>query len=404
VGFSTGLGVSLFGGVLFERMEFGKSGWKPCGETTTGSAQASRASFRAGTTPASAPPLNDSKFDFARGKVRRVSVPTVSVVLPARNAGETIDAAVASIAAQTWRDFELLAIDDGSTDDTRTRLEAWARRDARVQVLETGGAGLVAALNAGLAQARGRFVARMDADDESLPERFAASIAALEAAPTLAGVGTGVDIMRRDRPPSPNLVAYGRWLSSLTSPATLYRDRFIESPLCHPSVMLRRAALDAVGGWRDEGVPEDWELWLRLLAGDYGLACLPRVLHRWFDHERRLTRTDARYAHARHLDLKARYLAPLLAGRPVAVFGATAVGRGLARRLVERGVRVGAYVELAPRKVGQRIDGVPVVHLSEAPKDAHALLCVAAKGAREDLRAFLTSQGRVELTDFTACA
>lgn len=331
--------------------------------------------------------------------------PLVSVVLPARDAAATVDRAVASVVAQTFTDFELLAIDDGSRDETAAVLQGWARRDARVRVLRTGGLGLVGALQLGLAEVRGPLLARMDADDESLPARLAASVAALEREPELAGVGTGVDIVRFDRPPSPNLQAYGRWLSSLTTPALLARERFVESPLCHPSVTLRTAVLRAVGGWRDEPVPEDWELWLRLVEARHALRCLPETLHRWTDHDRRLTRTDARYSLARHLDLKADYLARTLAGRPLAIFGVTDTGRGLGRRLAARGLEVRRYVELAPRKVGQRVDGVPVVHLEQAPlDDAHALLCVAAKGVREDLRGWLGARGRAEPRDFTACA
>lgn len=334
-----------------------------------------------------------------------MSRPAVSVVLPARDAAETVDAAVASVLAQTFDDLELLAIDDGSRDATGERLREWTRRDRRVRVLSTRGLGLVGALQLGLAEARAPLLARMDADDESLPTRLAQSVAALAREPDLAGVGTGVELVRRDRPPSPNLQAYARWLSSLTSPALVRRDRFIESPLCHPSVTLRADVLRAVGGWRDEPVPEDWELWLRLLEAGHELSCLPEPLHRWTDHDRRLTRTDARYALGRHLDLKADYLSRALWGRPLAVFGVTDTGRGLARRLRARGLEVRRYVELAPRKVGQLVDGVPVEHLEAAPlDDAHALLCVAAKGARDDLRARLSARGLRELHDFTACA
>lgn len=332
-------------------------------------------------------------------------VPRISILLPARDAAQTVDAAVASMRAQSLRDFELLAIDDGSSDDTAARLHRAAEDDARVRVLSTGGVGLVGALTLGLRHARGELVARMDADDVSLPTRLARSLAALEAQPGWSGVGTGVEIVRVDRPPSPNLQAYGRWLSSLTSPERLFRDRFIESPLCHPSVLLRAEALRAVGGWRDGAFPEDWELWLRLLERGHRLACVPEVLHRWTDHDGRLTRQDARYALARHLDLKADYLARLLGGRPVTLWGATDTGRQLSRRLSARGLAVARFVELNPRKVGQRIHGAPVLHPDALPRDeSHVLVCVAAKGAREDIRGWLTGRGYEELRDFTCVA
>lgn len=330
----------------------------------------------------------------------------VSVVLPARDAASTIDAALESMLRQTFTDLEVLAIDDGSTDDTRARLERWAARDERVRVLSTGGVGLVGALNLGLAEARGELLARMDADDESLPTRLERSVARLDADPSLAGVGTGVEIVRHDQPPSPSLVDYGRWLSSLTTPARLFADRLVESPLCHPSVLLRRAVLERVGGWRDGDFPEDWELWLRLLEAGEALVCLPEVLHRWTDHDRRLTRTDARYQREKHTRLKAMTLHARLTGRRLAIWGAGERGVALCRALHALGSRVERFVEVNPRKVGQRIHGARVVFPDDLgpPGDEHLIASVGARGARAEIRAFLDSRGWVEGEHFTCAA
>ena len=327
----------------------------------------------------------------------------VTVLLPARDAEATIDRAVRSVLAQTAGDFVLLAIDDGSRDGTRHALDGLAKTDPRVRVLSTGGVGLVGALMLGLERVTTPFVARMDADDESLPRRFEASLTVLERHPDWAGVGTGVDITREDRPVSPNLQRYGKWLSSLTSPHLVFRDRFIESPLCHPSVMLRTDALRAAGGWREGPFPEDWELWLRLMERGEKLSVVPEVLHRWTDHDRRLTRTDARYARERHLELRADFLSRRLS--KVTLWGATDTGRALSRLLTARGVEVVRFVELDRRKIGQRIHGVPVVHPDAMEKDgSHVLSCVAAAGARDEIRAWFVERGYVEGDDFTCVA
>lgn len=333
-------------------------------------------------------------------------VPKVSILLPARNAEETVEAAVRSMLGQSFSDFELVAIDDGSCDGTLAILKRLASADPRMVLLQTAGVGLVGALLLGLRASRGELIARMDADDESRPERLAASLRALHEDPSLAGVGTGVEVFRDDRPPSPNLQAYAHWLSSLTSPELVFRDRLIESPLCHPSVMLRRQALLDVGPWREGDFPEDYDLWLRLLERGHRLSVVPEVLHRWRDHDSRLTRTDRRYAHDAHLTLKASAVAQRWRDVPLTLWGATDVGKGLCLKLAARGVRVARFIELNPRKVGQIIHDVPVVPpdaLGE-PNEGHLLLCVAAQGARAEIRQWLEPKGYLEGRDFTCLA
>ncbi len=332
----------------------------------------------------------------------------VSVLLPARNAGSTIDLAVKSLLAQTFTDFELIALDDGSTDDTGDRLRALARTDARMQVHTAPGRGLIAALDLGLPLCTGEFLARMDADDESLPTRLEKSVAALDADPTLAGVGTGVEIFREDQPASPNLVGYGQWLSSLTTPERLFNEALVESPLCNPSTTLRRAALDDVGPWHDGDFPEDWQMWLRFLEKGYRLTCLPEVLHRWRDSDTRLTRADPRYRREAHLMIKADFLSRRLGTeRPLTLWGAGEIGLKLARLLTERGHHVERFVELHPRKIGTRVNGVLAIspaQLGPPSPNQHLVSAVGAKGARAEIRAWLTEHQWVEGRDFTCVA
>jgi glycosyltransferase involved in cell wall biosynthesis len=334
--------------------------------------------------------------------------PVVTVLLPARNAESTVARAVESLLAGTLRDIRVLAVDDGSTDGTRGVLQGLAARDSRVELLDGGGRGLVAALHLALSQATSPYVARMDADDESLPRRLEASVQALEADSHLAGVGTGVELFREDQPVSPSLQAYASWLNGLTTAESLFHARFIESPLCHPSVCLRREALVASGAWEDGDFPEDYALWLKLLHAGHGLRNLPEVLLRWRDSSKRLTRTDPRYDVRRFFWLKTRYLAlgPLSGGRPVSLWGAGPSGLRLTRFLGEHGIPVERFVEVHPRKVGTRIHGIPVVSGDALGPPGRELLlvCVGVRWAREELRADLTARGWVEGVDFLCVA
>lgn len=317
-----------------------------------------------------------------------------------------MERAVRSILEQTLRALELVVVDDGSTDGTSALLERLSQEDGRIVRLCGKSRGIADALQLGQAHCRAPLIARMDADDEALPERLEKSVAALRADASLAGVGTQVEIFREDRPVSPNMQLYARWLNGLTSPDRLARERFIESPLCHPSVTLRRAALEAVGGWEDGDFPEDYQLWLKLLARGYRLTCLPELLFRWRDHDERLTRRDPRYEEDRFFALKARFLAEALPDRRCVLWGAGRIGRALARELRGNGVEITSLLDVDPQKIGRRVDGILVEDWRSlgAPGSLHLVSAVGSKGAREKIRAALVSQGWIEGEHFTCAA
>ncbi|MEC7524807.1 MAG: glycosyltransferase family 2 protein [Myxococcota bacterium] len=324
--------------------------------------------------------------------------PLVSVILPYRDAGETVARAIDGVLDG---DVEVLAIDDGSRDDGPARVAAID--DPRVRRLSTGGAGLVAALERGRAEARGRWIARMDADDVSRPGRFAAQVAALEADPRLAAVGARVTCPGAGE----GLRAYVAWQNALLSPAEHARDLFVEAPLCHPSVTLRREALDAVGGWRDPGWPEDYDLWLRLDAAGWRLAKVPEPLLEWHHTEGRATFTHPRYAPARLREARAAFLAPRLTGRPFAIWGAGRTGKRLARALEAHGVCPEAWIDIDPAKIGRRARGAPILGPDAAESSlagTFLVVAVGARGARDEVRARLTRLGLEEMAHFRCAA
>lgn len=169
------------------------------------------------------------------GILHRQFSPLVSVVLPVRDAVETMARAVASIRRQTWDAWELIVVDDGSTDGTREWLRVAAATEVRLRLIERPAEGIVAALNAGLAAARGELVARMDADDESHPERLAAQVAWLGATENedVGVVGCRVDF-GGDGAAQAGYALHVDWLNSLVTPEQIALNRFVESPFAHP--------------------------------------------------------------------------------------------------------------------------------------------------------------------------
>ncbi len=329
---------------------------------------------------------------------------SVSVLMPYRDAAATVEEAAASVLAQAGVDLELIAIDDGSRDDGAARMGALQRRDERVVLLEGEGRGIPAALEAGLRAAKGRLVARMDADDVSLPTRLARQVAAIDGEPRLGVLGTRVATLGSC---GEGMLRYVAWQNALVTPDDHARELFVESPLCHPSVILRREALEDVGGWRDGPWAEDYDLWLRLDARGWKLAKLPEVLLLWRQGQGRATFRDGRYALARFTEARAHYLAPKLArsSRPVVVRGAGPTGRRLARALEQNGVRAARFVDIDPRKIGRVARGASIVS-PEALRagEETVVVAVGARGARDLVRAKLVEQGFVEGDDFVCAA
>lgn len=315
--------------------------------------------------------------------------------------------AAASLSAQTFEDFEVVAVDDGSADGTWPLLLDWAARDRRVRPLRRAPRGLVAALATAQAYARGDLVARMDADDVAEPDRFAEQESLLAGSPAVAACGTHVRYFPREVLRE-GALRYEGWLNSLSTPETVQREIFVECPLAHPSLMVRRAALLGVGGYRDVGWPEDYDLVLRLWQAGHQLAVVPRVLLHWRESEGRASRTDPRYGPDAFRRCKVHFLARTLAvGREgVVVWGAGPVGKAFARALVAGGLELRAFVDLDPRKIGQEVHGVRVVAPSEIGRfqGALAVAAVGSPGARAEIREALDAAGWREMTDYCAVA
>lgn len=305
----------------------------------------------------------------------------------------------------------MVLVDDGSDDATARLLAAQAARDGRLRVLSTGRVGLVAALNAGLAAARGGLIARMDADDESHPDRLAAQVALLDAEPAVGVVACLVDF-GGDRAASAGYALHVDWLNGLMTTEAMALNRFIESPLAHPSVMFRRGVLDRHGGYRAGDFPEDYELWLRWIDAGVRIAKVPRNLVTWHDPPDRLSRTDPRYLPEAFFRLKAAWLARELArtagGRAIWVWGAGRPTRKRAAHLTGHGVRIAGYVDVDVKKCTPAIGGTgaPVVVAAglPPPDQAFVLGYVSTRGARDFIRADLGSRGFVEGRDFLMCA
>jgi glycosyltransferase involved in cell wall biosynthesis len=231
------------------------------------------------------------------------SIPPISVLLAVYNGGRYLRAAVDSILAQTFGEFEFIIIDDGSTDGSSALLAEYAAKDSRIRLVSRPNKGLTATLNEGLALARGEFLARMDADDIALPQRFERQIAYLREHPECVLLGSRVMLV------DPEGMPIRPWCHQLEHADidTAHLNR--GWPVVHPAVMMRTDAVRRVGAYRDQyNTLEDLDLFLRL-AEVGKLANLPEILlhyrqhfdsvtHKKFEQQRKLRQAiyDETYA------------------------------------------------------------------------------------------------------------
>jgi len=210
-----------------------------------------------------------------------MNAPAITVLMPVHNGAAYLKESVDSILAQTYTDFELLVIDDGSTDVSPSILSACNDRRLRVERFNTK-RGIVAALNRGLALAQGAYIARMDADDIAEPGRLADQFAFMEANPDVGALGTDIT-------PIGEIVSQS-WIRYFDA-ENLRISLLFENPLCHPTVILRRSALASAGGAYPDNSPhaEEYALWIRLSA-HAKLVNLPQPLLRYRMHAGQISR------------------------------------------------------------------------------------------------------------------
>ncbi|WP_315831425.1 glycosyltransferase family 2 protein [Bradyrhizobium prioriisuperbiae] len=229
-------------------------------------------------------------------------VPDVSVVLSVRNGGADLPKAVATILEQTFANFELIAIDNGSVDQTAQFLDDIT--DPRLRVYHQADAGLASALNRGISLARGRYVARQDHDDWADRTRLEKQVRFLDRHPEHGLVGTRAEIWIGDHPT-------GRFHDHPSENGVLRFELLFNNPFVHSSVMMRRTALDQVGVYTTDPArqpPEDYELWSRI-ARRFRVANLPERLTIYREVPTSMSRAGAHPFRARVIRISAENLA-----------------------------------------------------------------------------------------------
>lgn len=274
----------------------------------------------------------------------------------------------------------------------------WAEKDNRFIVINEIKQGVVYASNKGFKIAKGEYTARMDADDIAYNTRLKSQIEFLDNHPNYGAVAGLVEYMPHSEY-TDGFKRYVNWSNSIITFEDLLKKRFIEMPLINPTVMWRKDVANKIGMYRSGDFPEDYEMWLRWLSKGIKIAKIPEIVLKWYDSEKRLTRTNPIYSNESFFKIKTKYLSHWLKkNNPfhpnVVVWGASKNSRKRAKPLFDNGIEILYYIDI---KLRTNLDR-EVIHYKNIPPPSKIFILVYMKqeDARNEIESFLMKRGFVE--------
>ena len=326
----------------------------------------------------------------------------VSIFIPFRDTVHFLPECLDSILVQSHRNWEVLAVDDHSGDQSADLLESYAKRDSRIRVFPNGGRGIIPALRTAYAQGTGAFVSRMDSDDIMKGNRMEAMLGSLvEHGPGHLAVGQVQYFSHRGI--SDGYRRYQQWLNRLTSKGDNFKEIYKECVIPSPCWMAHRSDFEACGGFGPDRYPEDYDLAFRFYEKRLKVIPSNEVLHLWRDYDSRTSRTHVHYAQNHFLELKLHYFLLLDrdVGRPLVLWGAGFKGKFLAAGLQKRGVDF-YWICDNPRKIGKKIHGKELLHFGalEGLDRPQSVVTVANETSQREIRAHFEALGQRPVEDY----
>ncbi len=321
--------------------------------------------------------------------------PLVSVILPFHDS-PYLSTAIDSILSQTHTHLELILVDNNGTAEDMRIVKSYAQ-DMRIRVIHEPRQGVVHAMNAGIVHAIGNYIARMDSDDYSYPDRIKNQLEVFKAQPEVAVVSGLVTFEGPEE--SVGFSVYIDWINSIQTEEEIRLNQFVEFPMVNPSLMFRKNVFDEYGFFAEGQFPEDYEFFLRLQQNKVKMIKATSNVLRWRDSERRLTRVDPRYSVDAFFKIKAKYLSNwLMHNNPnhpnVFIWGAGRLSKKRSNYLKIHGVVVEGYIDVKSK------DGV--IHYEDIASYSNGFVVsfVSNRGARNQIKSYLINHGFQEEKQF----
>jgi len=328
--------------------------------------------------------------------------PLVSIVMPVKNASKFLSECLDSILKQTYVNWELLAVNDGSTDNSLEILTDYSSNDNRIKVFSNNGKGIIDALRLAYSKSAGNLITRMDADDVMSEDK----LAVLSSNSLSAGKGNiAVGLVKyfSESGVGEGFKNYEQWLNGLTLKGNNFKEIYKECVIPSPCWMVYRDDLEKCDAFNPSSYPEDYDLTFRFyLNGLKPIAC-EKVLHHWRDYPTRTSRTDEHYADNTFMEIKTHYFFKneYDSNKNLVVWGAGSKGKALAQLLIKRDIKF-HWICDNPKKIGKYIYDIKMLPLNTLDNivNTQSIVTVANPKEQEGIRNYFEGRNQVSMKDF----
>ncbi|MCP4458171.1 MAG: glycosyltransferase family 2 protein [Cytophagales bacterium] len=331
------------------------------------------------------------------------SFPLVSIIMAAKDTEPYLPDCLDSILAQSYANWELIAINDHSSDRTPKILEEYSRKDTRIKVVHCKRHKLIPALKEGYLKVRGELINRMDSDDKMPADKLEVLVDEWLKYGKGHVIGGGTEHFVDEGEVGGGFKRYEKWLNEVARTSTHYEQIYQECVIPSHSWILHKEDFDKVGGFEPEVYPEDYDLCFRFYREGLKVIGIDKVLHHWRDRSDRISRTWEEYKDNRYFDLKLGYFYELDRdpNRPLVLWGAGRNGKDMAKLLQAKKDQF-HWVCDNERKIGKEIYNVEVkadkkVFEMDRPQ---IIIVVASPTDKEAIRIQLTKWSKIPIKDF----
>jgi len=332
-----------------------------------------------------------------------VKKPLVSIIMAVKDTEPYLPACLDSILAQTYQNWELIAVNDHSSDRTPEILADYASRDNRIHVFHSDRPKLIPTLKYAWRQVRGELINRMDSDDKMPPDKL--EVLVREWLPYGKGhiIAGGTQHFVDEGEVGAGFQRYDRWLNEVARGNLHYTEIYRECVIPSHCWIIDREDFERVGAFEPEIYPEDYDLCFRFYKNQLKIVGIDKVLHFWRDRSDRISRTWEEYKDNRYYEMKLRYFYELDRdpSRPLVVWGAGRNGKDLVKEILKR-ERTIHWLCDNERKVGKDIYGIQMAHFNSLPEldNPQILIAVASPEGQKEIEAYLQEQGKKSVKDF----